>query len=82
MKRAKKVRALAGLKKIPDHISALVKEADELGHALLNLTLRNGHYRLSFERFPIPVFVAGTPSDWRAGKNARAQIRRIATQHP
>lgn len=36
----------------------------------------SGHIRITRPEMRSPVFLASTPSDWRALKNARSEIRR------
>lgn len=61
-------------------IRGAIKEIVSYGESLgfvANLT-QGGHFKF-FQRGCQPVFVSATPSDGRAYKNARADLRRAAS---
>lgn len=61
-------------------VRGLIKEIVSYGESLgfaANLT-PGGHFKF-FQRGCTPVFVSSTPSDQRAYKNARADLRRAAS---
>jgi hypothetical protein len=51
------------------------------GLTVLNWKQTKSHIRLEFADFPQPFFIAATPSDGRAYRNALADAKRFAKQH-
>lgn len=68
----------AKAKRLPGHVLAMIREADDLGCPLMHIRQRNGHYRMSFVAFDHPVFTGSTPSDHRSAKNGLSTVRRMA----
>lgn len=60
------------------HLRALVAFALEEGWVVTRTP--GGHLRFTKTGFP-PIFTSSTPSDHRAGRNARAQLRRAQSSN-
>ncbi|KTT37491.1 hypothetical protein RSA46_21515 [Pseudomonas oryzihabitans] len=60
------------------HLRALVAFALEEGWVVTRT--HGGHLRFTKTGFP-PIFTSSTPSDHRAGRNARAQLRRAQSSN-